>query len=226
MGKVVRPSFFESLENRTLFSTPQAPFTGSPIAVPGTIQAENYDIGGEGVAYHDTTPANLGGSYRKDAVDIRAAGTGHVVGYIQAGEWLEYTINVATAGTYRIDASVGTDYNGGAFHISIDGTDKTGEMTIKNTGGWDTYTTASKSGVALAGGTHVLRITFDTAGKKDRTSAISIISSSPIRPAPARARQASAPSRSHGNPWPPIHRIAKRRRASSTTASCTSSADS
>ena len=144
----------------------QAPFTGGPIAVPGTIQAENYDTGGEGVAYHDTTPTNLGGSYRKDAVDIRAAGTGHVVGNIQAGEWLEYTVNVATAGTYRIDARVASDYSGGTFHISIDGSDKTGEITVKKTGGWDTYTTLSKSGVALAGGRHVLRITFDTAAKK------------------------------------------------------------
>ena len=33
----------------------RTPFSGTPIALPGTIEAENYDKGGEGVAYHDTT---------------------------------------------------------------------------------------------------------------------------------------------------------------------------
>ena len=58
MRRVVRQPIFEALEERSLFST-QAPFTGSPITIPGTIQAENYDNGGEGVAYHDTTKGKL-----------------------------------------------------------------------------------------------------------------------------------------------------------------------
>ena len=157
---------FEALEERALFST-QAPFTGSPIAIPGTIQAENYDNGGDGVSYHDTTAGNTGGKYRTgDNVDIISSGTGYAVGYIQAGEWLEYTINITTAGTYRIDASVAAGSSGGGtFHVSVDGTDKTGALTFKDTGGWNTYTTVSKSGVSLAGGTHVLRISFDSAAK-------------------------------------------------------------
>ena len=118
---------FEALEERALFST-QAPFAGSPIAIPGTIQAENYDNGGDGVSYHDTTAGNTGGKYRTgDNVDIISSGTGYAVGYIQAGEWLEYTINITTAGTYRIDASVAAGSSGGGtFHVSVDGTDKTG----------------------------------------------------------------------------------------------------
>jgi N-acetylneuraminic acid mutarotase len=165
VSKVVRQPLFEPLEGRTLFST-QAPYSGSPITIPGTIQAENYDKGGEGVAYHDTTVGNSGGAYRTgDNVDLVNGGSGVVVGFIQAGEWLEYTINVTTPGTYRIDASVASNNPGGTFHISLDGTDKTGPLTIKNTGSWNTYTTVSKSGVTLAGGTHVLRITFDSAAK-------------------------------------------------------------
>src|SRR5689334_23968636 len=46
------------------------PYTTLFRSVPGTIQLENYDTGGEGAAYHDTTPANEGGAYRSDAVDI------------------------------------------------------------------------------------------------------------------------------------------------------------
>ena len=77
---------FEPLESRTLFAA-QTPFTGTPIALPGTVEAENYDKGGQGVAYHDTTPGNSGGKYRTDDVDIAAGGSnGFHVTDIAAGE--------------------------------------------------------------------------------------------------------------------------------------------
>src|SRR5207245_7423153 len=50
----------------------EASFTGFPQAVPGTIQAEDFDGGGEGVAYHDTDTSNNGGQYRSTAVDIES----------------------------------------------------------------------------------------------------------------------------------------------------------
>src|SRR5262249_16201141 len=50
--------------------TGSTPFTGTPATIPGTLHAENYDNGGEGVAYYDTTPGNSGGQYRSDDVDI------------------------------------------------------------------------------------------------------------------------------------------------------------
>ena len=158
---------FEALENRALLSGTQTPFSASPASIPGTIEAENFDKGGEGVAYHDTTSVNLGGKYRtSEAVDIQSGGSnGYNVGHIAAGEWLEYTINVASAGTYHIDARVSSGNSGGTLHISIDGTDKTGPITFGNTGGWDSYVTVSASGVPLAGGTHVVRLSFDSATK-------------------------------------------------------------
>src|SRR6266480_1905741 len=51
--------------------TVPTPYTGTPIAVPGSFEAENFDLGGEGVAYHDNTPGNQGGNYRlTEDVDI------------------------------------------------------------------------------------------------------------------------------------------------------------
>ena len=47
------------------------------LAIPGTIQAEDYNLGGEGVAYHDTTAGNEGGAYRHDDVDIETVGRHH-----------------------------------------------------------------------------------------------------------------------------------------------------
>jgi hypothetical protein len=83
----------------------QAPFTGTPFAVPGTFAAEDFDLGGESVAYHDNVPGNAGGLYRTgEDVDIIAApgnATGHVVNNIETGEWLEYTIDVAPPGRTR-----------------------------------------------------------------------------------------------------------------------------
>ena len=59
-------------------------------SLPGTIQAENFDNGGEGVAYHDTTSGNAGGAFRSTDVDIEAAsGGGYDVGWIDAGRVAE-----------------------------------------------------------------------------------------------------------------------------------------
>jgi PKD repeat protein len=68
------------------------PYPG-PHAVPGRVEAEDYDAGGEGVAYHDTEPANLGGVYRNEGVDIETVGGVTDVGWIRDGEWLTYTMN-------------------------------------------------------------------------------------------------------------------------------------
>src|SRR3954453_1260793 len=85
-----RRAIVESLERRALLSS-NTPYLGTAAAVPGTVQAENYDSGGEGVAYHDTTSGNTGGAYRSgtgvDIVNNNSVVGGYSVGYIRAGEW-------------------------------------------------------------------------------------------------------------------------------------------
>ena len=71
--------------------------------IPGTIQAENYNWGGEGTAFHDTTPGNEGGAYRHDGVDIETAGGVTNVGWIRTGEYLNYTATVTKAGHVHHD---------------------------------------------------------------------------------------------------------------------------
>ena len=150
----------------------QTPFLGSPFAVgstPITIQAEDFDNGGEGIAYHDTDTINQGGStYRPNVgVDIELTGDtggGNDVGFTKAGEWLEYTINVATTGTYTLDFRTSSKGAGGNFHAEVDGSNVTGALTVPNTNSWSTYTDINKTGVALTAGTHVLRLAFDTVG--------------------------------------------------------------
>jgi phosphatidylserine/phosphatidylglycerophosphate/cardiolipin synthase-like enzyme/predicted Rdx family selenoprotein len=143
------------------------PYSGTPMSLPGTIQAENYDTGGSAVAYGDSTTGNYGGAYRNEDVDIESTtdtGGGYDVGWIAQGEWLKYTVNVTSAGTYNIAARVACAGTGGTFHIEVNGIDKTGPMTISDTGGWQSWITITKSNVTLSAGTQVWRVVFDTAG--------------------------------------------------------------
>jgi chitodextrinase len=147
-------------------TTTQAPFGGTPRAIPGTIQAEDYDTGGEAVAYHDTTAGNSGGQYRSDGVDIEATtdtGGGFNVGWIDVGEWLEYTVNVATTGSYTLEARVASLSTGGTLHVEMDGVNVSGTVTLPSTGGWQNWTSVTKS-VSLSAGSHVMRLAMDSAG--------------------------------------------------------------
>lgn len=147
----------------TVTSVPQTPFAGN-IPIPGVLEAENYDNGGEGVAYHDNETANNGGQYRTgNGVDIEVCSEGgYNVGWIIAGEWLEYTVNVATAGTYTADIRVSTA-TGGSFHIEFGGVDKTGILTVPNTGGWQNWQSVTRTGMSLSAGVQIMRIYMDGA---------------------------------------------------------------
>ena len=140
--------------------TGQEPFPGHPFAVPGMIQAEDFDRGGEGVAYHDNVPGNAGGLYRPDEdVDIISpyAG-GFVVNNFEDGEWLEYVINVPQAGVFRLETLASSEFEGSRWHMEIDGSNVTGPVWIPNTGSWKSFQWTGAGGVSLAAGPHVLRI--------------------------------------------------------------------
>jgi hypothetical protein len=153
-------------------ATPSTPYSGTPSPLPGTIQAENYDLGGEGIAYHDTTSGNSGGVYRTDSVDLQNAvdtNGGFKIKSAVAGEWLKYTVNVSAAGTYTISMRVASSGTGGRFHIEVNGVDKTGPIAVPNTGGWQAWRTVTKTAVALAAGQQVIRLVFDTNGASGLT---------------------------------------------------------
>jgi len=159
--------------------TGSTPFSGTAVPVPGTIEAEQFDNGGEGVAYHDVTAGNDGGQYRATDVDIEAttdAGGGYDVGWISAGEWLTYTISVTTPGAYMLDARVASSGAGGTFHVEINGVVMTGELTIRDTGGWQAWTFVSTSIQFPTAGTQMLRLVFDTAGPSGAVGNVNYLS--------------------------------------------------
>jgi hypothetical protein len=143
-------------------------FKGTPFAAGATIEAEWYDNGGEGVAFHDTTNFNESGlTYRGDGVDVGwtgAEGGANYVGWTHGGEWLKYSISTPTSGGYSIQARVSSSGNGGTFHVEIDGKDATGAIAVPNTGGWDSYVTVSKDNVWINAGQHTMRVVMDTNG--------------------------------------------------------------
>ncbi|UTA53224.1 cellulase family glycosylhydrolase [Lysobacter soli] len=79
----------------------------------GTVAAVDFDMGRDGVAYHDTSSANESGKprvdwnrgkgYRNDGVDLARDASGWRVVDMQPGEWMQYTIAIDRAGTYGLD---------------------------------------------------------------------------------------------------------------------------
>jgi len=143
-------------------STGSTPYGGTAVVLPGTVQAEYFDTGGGDIAYHDDSAGNSGGALRATDVDIEATSSGgYNVGWVSAGEWLNYTVSVATAAAYVIEFRVASPGVGGRFHLEVNGLDKTGAVSIPDTGGWQSWTTVAVSGVPLAAGTQVLRLVMD-----------------------------------------------------------------
>ncbi len=146
---------------------PQGPFTAAAPSVNQRIEAENFDVGIPGVAYSDGTSGNAGGVYRNTNVDLQAtsdAGGGYNVGWSTAGEWLTYSINVPTSGTYDLDERLAASGKGGAFHVEVDDVNVTGTVAVPNTGGWQNWTTVTQTGLTLSAGRHVIKISQDKAG--------------------------------------------------------------
>jgi len=146
----------------------EAPYGGTAAAVPGTVQAENYDTGGKGVAYNVTAVNGSANSYRSDGVDLEAttdAGGGYDVGWTATGQWFKYTVNVATAGTYAVSLRLAapTAVTNALQINNAAGTDLTGAVTAPATGGWQNWTTVTAN-ITLPAGTQTLTVDQDSPG--------------------------------------------------------------
>ena len=144
-----------------------SPFSGTAINIPGKIEAENFNLGGNGVGYYDLSSGNQGYSYRTGDVDIEECaddGGGYDVGWTDAGEWLEYTVNVAATGKYNFQMRLATQNASGTFHLMVDGVALTSTETITNTGGWQIWKTLAISNIPLTQGIRKLRIVMNAGG--------------------------------------------------------------
>ncbi len=172
-----------------LESSGSTPYTGTPIELPGTVEAEHFDNGGEAVAYHDDSVGNSGGAYRVTDVDVQPTtdtGGGYNVGWVSAGEWLNYTVQVATQNVYTVQVRVASLGVGGTFHLEVNGIDMTGAIAVPDTGSWQRWTSVGDLSVPLASGTQMLRLVMDTAGSSGAVGNFNWIRLSPEPRYPVR----------------------------------------
>ncbi|WP_052384029.1 carbohydrate-binding protein [Litchfieldella xinjiangensis] len=148
-------------DGQTPFNGTQAPWLVDAGGL--TLQAIHYDAGGQGVAYNDSSEAQLGSNLRGDGVDIAVAE--NAIGWVADGEWVEYTINVAEAGTYDLSFMLSTPESGRSITASVEqgGTFYTSSsaLAVPNTGSWTNFTQTQPLAMDLEAGEQVLRLTFN-----------------------------------------------------------------
>ena len=135
-----------------------------PHTIPGSLEAEFYDDGEPGVAFQDGTSGKRGNpAYRPntpvDITDKSNASNGQTVGYIQRGEWLEYTIANVAGGTYDIILTYSSGATPGNVQVALSGTVLGTFDKLENTTGWNAFQTVTLEEIRLEGGTdQVLRL--------------------------------------------------------------------
>ena len=138
-------------------------YTGQAATIPGTVEAENFDLGCQGLSYSDTTSGNSGGAYRTSDVDISTTvdngQSNYNIGWVAQDEWLEYTVNVQQAGTYSLSYRVATPQTTGQIQFIVGG-QVLSTVSITSTGDWNTWASVSSSNVNLAAGSQIIRIKF------------------------------------------------------------------
>lgn len=143
---------------------PQGPFNGVAHNIPGKIEVEDFDEGGEGFAYHDSDEENHENStYREgEGVDVKTDEMlGTRIGWTSTGEWLEYTVNVAKTAIYTWKMNVSTDNDNASFHFLLDDEDITEIVNVPSTGDWNTLAEIKGTTTELKEGKHILKLYID-----------------------------------------------------------------
>jgi Carbohydrate binding module (family 6) len=146
----------------------EGPYGGTAAAVPGTVQAANYNTGGQGAGYSVTSVNGTANSYRPDGVDLETCsdtGCGYDIGWTGTGQWFRYTVDVASAGSYTVSMRLASpDGVTDGLHIANSaGTDLSGLVNVPDTGGWQDWTTVTAT-VTLPAGQQTLTVYQDNGG--------------------------------------------------------------
>ncbi len=146
--------------------------------IPGIVHLSDFDLGKLNEAYYDVDNAsysistgefqawNSGWVYRNDGVDIESNNdpinsNGYHVGFINKGEWMNYTVQIADSAAYSARFRVASQSSGGTFHLSLDGEDVTVTKAVSATGGWLNFQDLEINDILLSKGEHTLTIRFD-----------------------------------------------------------------
>jgi beta-glucanase (GH16 family)/aryl-phospho-beta-D-glucosidase BglC (GH1 family) len=166
--QLTKPTFeidYVRVYDKTTFTKPE-PYNANRLVIPGVIEAEEYDKGGQALAYNDNDAGNTGTKFRNDDVDIESCSDlagGYDVGWMNSGEWLNYSVNVKESGNYSFQFRAASLNGGGSIHIEVDGVN-IGSTTISSTGGWQIWANSVLKNIALTSGNHNLKIFVDASG--------------------------------------------------------------
>lgn len=148
----------------TPLNVPQTPYRNETASIPGRVEAEHFDVAGQGFSYYDNDEKNKGdGEFRTDeGVDVVKASDGFAVGYTEKGEWMEYTIDVKESNTYNITANVSNGGEVDGFQFFLDGKRITEEYTIAQTSeDWSVYEEIPVATTQLEKGEHILKVLIE-----------------------------------------------------------------
>jgi len=110
---------------------------GTPVTVPGKVEAENY--------------FEMSGIGTEPCTDI---GGGLNVGWIENGDYMKYYIRVQASGDYRVSARI-AGFNAGNLHLLFNET-LTGQIAFTATNGWQTWQDFSTT-IHLNAGDYVMK---------------------------------------------------------------------
>ena len=149
--------------------------------VPGVVYASDFDLGRDGFAYNDQVVAtyqvntgnftawNTGWAYRNDGVDIQANddnvnSNGFNVGWLEADEWMQYTVEVENDAVYEAKVRIASDSENGKFQFMSGEAAVSEIVSTPNTGGWETYETITVENIILTASDNKLRFYINEEG--------------------------------------------------------------
>ncbi|MFZ4549210.1 MAG: PA14 domain-containing protein, partial [Bacteroidales bacterium] len=182
-----------------IVAVPQTPF--KTMNIPGTVQVEDFDNGGAGVAYSDGTFGNSGGAYRtNESVDIEPiAGDGYNVGWINSNEWLSYAVDVKAMGVFAANILYAANSTGNSVILYVDGTDKSGTIAFpSSSGAWSSKIVD----IQLTPGKHIIKFFIKNASTDFKLDKIEFNEKNVVYPSNGTGLSASIWSAAlAGRPW-------------------------
>jgi hypothetical protein len=130
------------------------------LTIPGKIEVENYDKGGNGRGFLDSDIENENSLYREDNAGLDSAEGAIIYGWGYADDWLRYTVKASKNDSLTLTARVASPSDSTYFSILLDDKD-IAKIEVPNTGDWKTFETVSVSVPAITEGAHVLKIRID-----------------------------------------------------------------
>jgi len=113
---------------------------GGTTTTSSRIEAENYSA--------------MSGVQTENTQD---AGGGKDVGWIDNGDWMDYSVNVASAGTYAVNLRLAGPFTGGQLQIKSSSGTVLATVSVPYTGGFQTWQSVSAN-ISLAAGTQTIRV--------------------------------------------------------------------